>query len=120
MVCIQLTTSEMVYAYDKVRYLPPPRRLCFRHCLSLSLSVCLLASLRKNFQTDLHEIFREGWQWVNEHKIFMAIRVTYPDMMYRDTGKTCLGGGMHCPIASSFVLHLYAAFCKRSKYSESV
>ena len=23
---------------------------------------------------------------------------------YRDTGKTCLGGGMHCPSASSFVL----------------
>ena len=21
---------------------------------------------------------------------------------YRDTGKTCLGGGMHCPSASSF------------------
>jgi len=32
-----------------------------------SLSVCLLATLRKNFQTDLHEIFREGWQWANEH-----------------------------------------------------
>jgi len=24
------------------------------------LYVCLLATLRKNFQTDLHEIFREG------------------------------------------------------------
>jgi len=23
---------------------------------------------------------------------------------YRDTGKTCLGGGMHCPSASSFIL----------------
>jgi len=27
------------------------------------VSVCLLATLRKNFQMDLHEIFREGWQW---------------------------------------------------------
>jgi len=27
------------------------------------LFVCLLATLRENFQTDLHEIFREGWQW---------------------------------------------------------
>ena len=27
------------------------------------LFVCLLATLRKNFQTDLHEIFGEGWQW---------------------------------------------------------
>jgi len=30
------------------------------------LSVCLLATLRKNFQTDLHEILREGWQWASE------------------------------------------------------
>jgi len=29
------------------------------------LFVCLLAILRKNFQTNLHEIVREGWQWVN-------------------------------------------------------
>jgi len=26
------------------------------------------------------------------------------ECMYRVTGKTCLGGGMHCPSASSFVL----------------
>jgi len=26
------------------------------------LSVCLLATLRKNFRTDLHEISKEGWQ----------------------------------------------------------
>ena len=36
---------------------------------------------------------------------FVAIRIgdpnTDPDP-YRDTGKTCLGGGMHCPSASSF------------------
>jgi len=25
---------------------------------------------------------------------------------YRDTGKTCLGGGMHCPSASSLLLLL--------------
>ena len=44
--------------------------------------VCLLATLRKNLQTDLHEIFRD------------------PDTdmdPYHDTGKMCLGGGMHCP-----------------------
>ena len=28
--------------------------------------VCLLATLRKKFQMDLHEIFWEGWQWVIE------------------------------------------------------
>jgi len=40
-------------------------RICNRHCLF----VCLLATLRKNVQTYLHEIetFREGWQWANEH-----------------------------------------------------
>jgi len=30
------------------------------------LFVCLLATLHKKFQTDLHEIFREGWQWAKE------------------------------------------------------
>jgi len=33
----------------------------------------------------------------------MAIRIADPDRdPYRDTGKTCLGGGMHCPSASSY------------------
>jgi len=31
--------------------------------------VCLLATLQRNFQTDLHEIFGEGWQWCNEQMI---------------------------------------------------
>jgi len=31
--------------------------------------VCLLATLLKNFQTDLPEIFREGWQWASEQMI---------------------------------------------------
>jgi len=35
----------------------------------LSLFVCLLATLRKNFRTDLHTILREGWQWTNEQMI---------------------------------------------------
>jgi len=31
----------------------------------------------------------------------------YPDLdLDRDTGKTCLGGGMHCPNASSFVYRM--------------
>jgi len=37
--------------------------------LFVCLSVCLLAILRKKFPTDLHEIFREGWQWANEQMI---------------------------------------------------
>jgi len=40
-------------------FYPRQGRLCFRHVLSVCLSVCLLATLRKNFWTDLHEIFRE-------------------------------------------------------------
>jgi len=41
-------------------------RLCFRRRLSVCLRVCLLAILRKNFRTDLHEIFRGGIQWAVE------------------------------------------------------
>ena len=46
-------------------YLSPPRRKWNRR----SSFVCLLATLRKNFWTDLHEIFTEGWQWANEQMI---------------------------------------------------
>jgi len=40
------------------------------------LSVCLLATLRKNFWMDLHEISREGWQWaiVSDIAIFVLKR----------------------------------------------
>ena len=41
-----------------------PSRLALGHIL-----VCLLATLQKNFWTDLHEIFREGWQSANEQMI---------------------------------------------------
>jgi len=43
-----------------------------------SLFVCLSATLRKNFRTDLREIFRESLQWANEQmiKILLAIRIT--------------------------------------------
>jgi len=34
----------------------------------------------------------------------------YPDP-YRDTGKTCLGGGMHCPSASSSIYRLVLCSC---------
>ena len=41
----------------------------------------------------------------------MAIRFRDPDTdpdPYRDTGETCLGGGMHCPSAPSFTLNFLA------------
>ena len=37
--------------------------------LFVRLFDCLLATFRKTFLTDLHEIFREGWQWANEQMI---------------------------------------------------
>jgi len=33
------------------------------------LSVCLLATLRKHFQTDLHESYRKGCQWADDQLI---------------------------------------------------
>jgi len=38
---------------------------------------------------------------VGNDEILVAIHITYPDP-YRDTGKTCLGGGTHSSSASSF------------------
>jgi len=34
--------------------------------------------MRKNFRTDLHEIFRESWQWASEEmiKFLVVIRIT--------------------------------------------
>jgi len=54
---------------------------CFHRCLCVfvCLSVCLLATLHKNFQTNLHDIFREGWQWADEQIVkfwLVAIRIT--------------------------------------------
>jgi len=59
----------LLACYSRRFILPPPRRICNRRSLSVCLFVCLLAALRKNFQTDLHEIFREGLQWASEQMI---------------------------------------------------
>jgi len=40
-----------------------------RWALAHILAVCLLTTLRNNFQTDLHEIFRGGWQWAIEQMV---------------------------------------------------
>ena len=107
-------------------FLPPLRRiLCFHRRLFL----CLSATSRKNFRTDLHEIFREGWQLATEQRstfggdpahrldtgIVFRIRhyweirkvvnehksAVHTDSPDGGTGKGCLGAGMHCPNASS-------------------
>jgi len=44
-------------------YLPPQRKMCNRRCLFVCLSVINFA--KKNFPTDLHESFRDCWQWLN-------------------------------------------------------
>jgi len=83
----------------------------------LCLSVCLLAALCKNCCTDLHEIFREDWpvsKWLHfggdlDHWSGYGSG-SYPDLDC-DTGKMCLGGGMHCPSASSPVIMTYVQVC---------
>jgi len=57
--------NQLVVIFNSILFLPPPRRIRNCHCLF----VCLLATLRKNFQIDLHEIFREGCQWAKEQMI---------------------------------------------------
>jgi len=42
------------------------RWICNCRCLSLCLSV---SNFAQKLQTDLHEIFREGWQWASEQMI---------------------------------------------------
>jgi len=98
--------------------------------LFVCLSVCLLETFRQNFLTDLHEIFKEGWQRAIEKRlnfggdpdhrldtgIIFHIRhcweirkvvngnghkcAAHTDSPDGGTGKTCLGGGMHCLTAS--------------------
>jgi len=53
---------------------------------------------------DTEIVFRithywEIWKVVNGHK--SPVRTGSPDS---GTGKTCLGGGRHCPSASSYIL----------------
>jgi len=43
---------------------------------------------------------------VNGHKC--TVHTDSPD---GDTGKTCLGGGMHCPRASSYYYYYYYCCC---------
>jgi len=45
------------------------KEVMFSSLFVVCLSVCLLATLRKNFGADLHEIFREGWQWATEQMV---------------------------------------------------
>ena len=76
--------------------LPPPMRLRFNRYLSVCLSVCLLASqrIRMTFSGTVGNGPLNKW-------LYFGVD---PDQGSgdRDTGKTCLGGGMHCLCASSY------------------
>ena len=97
-----LTTENPISLKDVITLLPLPRRLCFRRCLCL-----LVSKFAQKARTDLHEIFSRCWQWpINKSlnlggDLDQGYGITDPDP-YRDTGKKCLGGGMHCHSASSF------------------
>jgi len=61
----------------------------------------------------LHEIFREGWQWTNEQMIkfwwWFSNRFARWHDWYCDNGKMCLGGGMHCPSAFSYIYYCHTS-----------
>jgi len=101
-------------------------------CLS---DVCLLATLRKNFRTDLHKIFREkvangplnkrlNFGGDPDHRLDTGIvfrihhyweipkMVNVRTFIHTDspdggTGKTRLDGGMHCSSASSYRVFIH-------------
>ena len=57
--------------------LPPPRKVMFSS-LFVYLFVCPLATLRKNFRTDLRESFREDCQWANKQMFTFRCRSGSP------------------------------------------
>ena len=64
--------------------------------LSVCLSVCLMSVIvpfrRKNSRTDLHEIFREGWQWAIEQTIkfwWRQIRIRIATLVRRALAEVC-------------------------------
>jgi len=46
--------------------LPLPRKVVF--------VICLFVISFAHFQTDLHEIFREGWQWANQQLVCFDLK----------------------------------------------
>jgi len=76
-------------------------------CLSVCLTVTNFAQkLPNRFAWNFHGRMAMG-QWTNDY-ILVAIRITVPHP-YHDIGKTCLGGDMHCPSASSYMHVLFTA-----------
>ena len=74
--------SEVEFIHSVIVSLPPPWRICNRRCLT----VCLLATLRKNFRTDLHEIF--NWDWTNNY-ILVAVWIHITTLVRRGMVEVC-------------------------------
>jgi len=69
------------------------------------LSVCLLATLRKNVRSDLHEILVEGWQWVvNRWLNFCGDHNHGSGYGWRHWRRYAV---MHCPSSSSFWVYTF-------------
>jgi len=67
-----------------------------------SLFVCLLATLHKNVGTDLHETFREGWQWANQQMIKFWWQ-SRSGIQIMTLVRRAFGGGMH-PVLLVFIV----------------
>jgi len=72
--CTRVPGKNKTYVWVILKYLFTVATTNFiitsaKEDMFLSLFVCLLATLHKSFQTDLHEIYREGWQWASEQII---------------------------------------------------
>ena len=79
--------------------------------------VCLcVSSFAQKLLNGFAWNFREGWQWANKQWLnFGCDPVT-------DPGKMCLGGGMHCPSASSYQMLLncdWGVVSDKTKYTDS-
>jgi len=78
--------------------------------------IIIISNFAKKFQADLHEIFREVWQWADGEMIkFWWPSGSESGSPYRDSVKTlpCLDGGRHCPVRLVCVLFVLLAHNKR-------
>jgi len=57
--------------------LPPPMMLCFCHCLSVCLRVCLWPEYLKKFCTDLYKILHRHATWIWEEVINFLGRMEF-------------------------------------------
>jgi len=102
-IAVSLTTPSSLTC------LPLPR-IIYVSSLFVCLFVCLWATLHKNFWTDLHKIFREGWQWASEQMIKFwwrsrsQIRIRVTTLVRRTLAEVCTVAVLLVIFA---ILHLY-------------